>query len=92
MVREFRGGTNRIWVTDWTKEGQIDVGGGDKAESCACVKIGARSWGRSLRGRCRVESQRSVNSGDVMLARWRKGELVVPPSGVGAWVIQGLGY
>lgn len=27
-----------------------------------------------------------------MLARWRKGELVVLLSGVGAWVLQGLGY
>lgn len=93
---------------DWiesSEAGQIDLGtrigqrpdtlmqgGGDWAESCASVKTGERTWGRSLRGRCRVGSQRSVNSGDVMLARWRKGELVVPLSGVGAWVLQGLGY
>lgn len=47
------------------------------------TRIGARAWGRSLRGRCRVGSQRSVNSGDVMQARWRKGEPVVPPFDVG---------
>lgn len=68
------------------KGGHLDVRGGDWA------RIGTRCWGRSLRGRVRVGSQRSVNSGDVMRARWRKGEPVVSLSGVGAWVLPGLGH
>lgn len=51
--------------------------GGDWAEGGVGLRIGPRSPGRRLRGRCRVGSQRSVNSDDVMRARWRKGEPVI---------------
>lgn len=58
--------------------------GRDWAEGGAGARIGPSASGRSLRGRCRVGSQRSVNSGDVMQARWRKGEPVVLLLGFGA--------
>lgn len=51
--------------------------GGDWAEDGVHERIGPSASGRCLRGRCRVISQRSVNSGDVMQARWRKGEPVI---------------
>lgn len=57
---------------------------GDWAEGRVSATIGPSAPGRYLRGRCRVGSQRSVNSGDVMQARWRKGEPVIQLSGVGA--------
>jgi hypothetical protein len=60
------------------------VQGGDWTEGGAGSRTGPRASGRCLKGRSRVGSQRSVNSGDVMRARWRKGEPVVPLSGVGA--------
>lgn len=61
----------------------MEEGAGIGRRAVLWTRIGARAWGRSLRGRCHVGSQRSVNSGDVMQARWRKGEPVVPPFGVG---------
>lgn len=51
--------------------------GGDWAEGGVRARIGPSAPGRCLGGRCRVGSQRSVNSGDVMQARWRKGEPVI---------------
>lgn len=51
--------------------------GGDGAEDDVGAGIGPRAPGWCLRGRCRVGCQRSVNSGDVMRARWRKGEPVI---------------
>lgn len=55
--------------------------GGYGAEDDVGAGIGPPPPGWCLRGRCRVGSQRSVNSGDVMRARWRKGEPVIQFSG-----------
>lgn len=51
----------------------------------------AAGSGRGSRGRCRVGSQRSVNSGDVMRARWRKGELPASSGVLGSEIAQGWG-
>lgn len=58
--------------------------GGNWSEGPVRTRIGLSIPGRCLRGRCRVGSQRSVNSGDVTQARWQKGEPVIQLSGVGA--------
>ena len=55
--------------------------GGYGAEDDVGAGMGPPPPGWCLRGRCRVGSQRSVNSGDVMRARWRKGEPVIQFSG-----------
>lgn len=66
------------------KRGLMMARDGDWTEGLFGARIGPSSSGRCLRGRCRVGSQRSVNSGDVMRARWRKGEPVIQLPGVGA--------
>lgn len=72
---------------DWTKLKKAepnDEVGRNWAEGGVRARIGPSVRVRCLRGRCCVGSQRSVNSGDVMQARWRKGEPVFHLLGFGA--------
>lgn len=69
----------KLWKTGPSsgRRGLMMERGGDWAEGGVGARIGPSAPGRCLRGRCRVGSQSSVNSGDVMQARWRKGEPVI---------------
>lgn len=48
------------------RRSQMMTRGADWSEGSVRTRIGLSIPGRCLRGRCRVCSQRSVNSGDVM--------------------------